>query len=123
MQHADWTAVSKQRWLIFFEPKTGASPGEPPTIERAAQRPPTGCQAEWTEVSCAGQSWLTLGFESFGEPASLEPLLLATVRHVLAALPTDLPLSLGRSQSYPGWLANKPRANQGPPTTASHDVS
>lgn len=83
-----WVTVAKQRRMATTPYRAGA-----------------GCNIELTALEAAGQSWTTLGFESFGPPAGLVPALEAAVEKFFAAI--DLPggFETELSCGYPGWLA------------------
>ena len=68
-------------------------------------RADAGCNIELTVLEARGQSWTTLGFESFGPAADLVPALERAVEKFFAAV--DLPDGFRTELScgYPGWLA------------------
>jgi hypothetical protein len=83
-----WVSVKKRRRTATIPYRSGA-----------------GCTIELTALEAAGQSWTTLGFESFGPPADLVPAVEVAVEKFFAAV--DLRDGFGAELScgYPGWLA------------------
>jgi hypothetical protein len=83
-----WVKVAKRRRLTDVPFRDGA-----------------GCRVELTELVTQGQSWTTMGFESYGAETDLVPALEAAADVVFGSL--DLPGDLGADFScgYPGWLA------------------
>jgi hypothetical protein len=82
-----WVAVEKQRRMTKIPYHDGS-----------------GCNLELTALEASGQTWTTLGFESFGPESDLVPALEAAEQELFGAL--DLPggLDAARSCGYPGWL-------------------
>lgn len=83
-----WVTVGKRRRMATTPYRDGA-----------------GCNIELTVLEAMGQSWTTLGFESFGPPADLVPALELAAEQFFAAV--NLPGGFGSELScgYPGWLA------------------
>lgn len=98
--------VSKRRWVRRYD-TTRTTPTEVTLDEREwpinGVQPARGCNIELTEVTlAAGETWWTLGLESFGGLESVtHDLRLAA--SFLAANAT-FPLESGRLASYPLWL-------------------
>jgi hypothetical protein len=83
-----WVTVGKQRRMATTPYRGGA-----------------GCNIELTALEAVGQSWTTLGFESFGPPADLVPALEAAAEKFFAAVELTGGLGTELSCGYPGWLA------------------
>jgi hypothetical protein len=98
----------KIRWLRKFD--TGG--GEPTEVplgedEMPADRralPKLGCNVELTRVEVGGEHvWWTLGFEAFGDLASVERSLRSTLSVMAARRPPSL--GSGELLNYPAWLS------------------
>lgn len=102
-QSGPWRRVEKHRSLQKYTFDSGQ-----PIAVSPDQRPETGCIIELTLINVKARigTWLTLGFEAFGSPEQVMPVLSKSVAHFFAVqgLP---PVALeGRdSFSYPAWLA------------------
>lgn len=93
-----WMAVQKQRRMTTI-PHHGDS----------------GCNVELTALTVAsggppgtpgsGQTWSTLGFESFGPERDLVPALKAAAEQLFGALELPGGLDSELACGYPGWLA------------------
>jgi hypothetical protein len=101
-------ATRKIRWLRKFD-TGGGEPSEIPVGEDEAPTdrrplPRLGCNVELTRVEVGGgHVWWTLGFEAFGELASVE----RSLRSTLSAMAVRRPPSLGSGEllNYPAWLS------------------
>lgn len=105
-QSGHWLKVQKERFLRRFSADMGhlAEVTAPP-----GSLPESGCNVELTrvEVDVKPQSWFTLGFEAFGQPAVAVKILLDALRLFFkdhGPVP-GVSLSEGNSLSYPTWLA------------------
>jgi hypothetical protein len=100
--------TKKIRWLRKFD-TGGGEPTEIPVGEAEAPKdrralPRLGCNVELTRVEVAGeQVWWTLGFEAFGELASVERSLRSTLFVMAARRPPSL--GSGELLNYPAWLS------------------
>jgi hypothetical protein len=83
-----WVAVAKQRRMTTI-PYRGES----------------GCNAELTTLEASGQTWSTLGFESFGPEPDLVAALKAAAEKLFGSLELPGGLDTELSCGYPGWLA------------------
>jgi hypothetical protein len=94
-----WVGVKKERRLRVYQ----VTATQEVIALAAGEEPARGCGVELTRVSVAGQGWWSLGFEAFGDEATLQESLLLVARHVLSA---DEPPTLDAqdSCSYPRWL-------------------
>ena len=96
---SSWIGVEKARRLRTYRV------GGDDTIVAVSAReyPERGCGWELTGVRVRGEAWWSLGFEAFGEQATLRQRLLLVAEHVLCA---DEPpeLEVQDSFSYPRWL-------------------
>jgi hypothetical protein len=108
IDHLPRVALEKTRWLRRYD----ASGPEVVEIElddeerprRSADAlPDGGCHVEVVSLRVRGgrTPWASVGFEAFGNLATVEDMLDRTLRHV--APQTTLPA--GRELSYPAWLA------------------
>lgn len=108
IDHLPRVIVQKTRWLRKYD----TSSSEPTEIALADderprhspdQLPERGCHFELVTLQLDGDPtlWSSIGFEAFGDLATVEDSLDRTMRHVR---PAD-PLPAGRELSYPGWLA------------------
>lgn len=111
-QREEWQKWSLSRgWITRLAPRLGLPKERWVTVvkhRRMATVPypgEGGCNVELTALEVAGQSWTTLGFESFGPAADLAPALHVALEKFFASvdLPGGLPADL--SCGYPGWLA------------------
>jgi hypothetical protein len=88
---------------------TGQMPVEVPLgrdeqpLDSGTKPPPIGCNVELTRVRVEGGTWWTLGFEAFGDLATVRASLVATADLFAARRPPAL--GGGRAMSYPAWLA------------------
>jgi hypothetical protein len=101
-QSGKWLSVTKRRYT-----QKVALEGDKLTAVSPDTFPDAGCSVELTLVDvAAGQaSWLTVGFEAFGETDRLRLLDRATTYFfTLHGLP-PLALTTRNSLSYPAWLA------------------
>lgn len=99
--------TKKIRWLRKFD-TGGGEPTEIPVGEDEAPTdrrclPKLGCNVELTLVEVGDHLWWTLGFEAFGELASVE----RSLRNTLSAMAARRPPSLGSGEllNYPAWLS------------------
>ncbi len=109
IDHLPRIVVEKTRWLRKYD-TSGPRVSEVPLDgdERPLQSPQRalarGCQFELVALRLAdgGGAWWSLGFEAFGDLATIEESLQRTVASVAPSVP---PLTDGRELSYPAWLA------------------
>jgi hypothetical protein len=108
-------STKKIRWLRKFD--TGG--GDPTEISVGEDEAPTdrrplprlGCNVELTRVEVGGEDiWWTLGFEAFGELASVERSLRSTLSLMAARRPPSL--ASGELLNYPAWLSKRIRQQQ-----------
>lgn len=104
---ARWIPVEKRRRLHRLSGQVSG----PAAVQQGPGH--AGCTLELTELLIDGRDSWTLGFEAYGSPGDLEQALLSVARRVLTDLPAGVPLAVGRSHGYPGWLASV-RAGQVP---------
>ena len=97
LRDAGWIAVRKRRWMQVWSTEHA-----PPqlTMGRAGR----GTLFEVTELRAEGQTWWTIGFESFGPEDSREASLHTVMDHLLDRFAGTLILSAADSRSYPEWL-------------------
>jgi hypothetical protein len=103
-------AVHKTRWLRKYDTSgVNLSEVELDAEERRRDSPDAvlerGCQWELVALRVDGDdaNWWSVGFEAFGELATVEQSLRRTVAHVAARAPQ---LDAGVEMSYPAWLAS-----------------
>jgi hypothetical protein len=99
LEATGWVAVRKTRSVLYYAVADSEA-------EEVSERPANGCQFEWTEVDVHGQSWLTIGFEAFGNATELETNLIQTAARVLGDLPSSIRLAEEDSCSYPEWIGS-----------------
>lgn len=93
----DAIEVQKLRWLRAFDAEGSEIPPRPDTLSEQA------CHLELTKLEISGQSeiWWTLGFEAFGDLATVSENLCKTVK----LLCTDgFSIEGGDFMAYPPWL-------------------
>jgi hypothetical protein len=95
-----WIAVRKVRELRKY---LVVGPGQIITVP-ALEFPEQGCTVELTSIQADAAFWWTLGFEAFGDEASLRDHLLLTAEQVFAQGRAPRPLRPGASYGYPRWL-------------------
>jgi len=99
----NWRTVTKTRYLQKYSYDEGSLREISPD-----HRPTKGCNVELTRIAVnASQSnWITLGFESFGEPGSVLQQLDASLQYYFTnhKLPPH-PLTGANSLNYPTWIA------------------
>jgi len=93
----DWIPVEKRRCLRFFRCKNGRM-AEVDSADGAH------CQLEWTEATIADTKCWTIGLES-SAGGDLKQVLLSVAERVLRDVPSEAPLGVEHSYSYPAWLA------------------
>jgi hypothetical protein len=99
-------AVEKTRWVRRYD-ASGPDIVEIELDDEERPRrspdslPEAGCHVEVVSLRLEGTLWASVGFEAFGELATVEDTLDRTLRHM--APQTILPA--GRELSYPAWLA------------------
>jgi hypothetical protein len=97
---SSWIGVEKARRL-----RTYRVAGDDTIVAISARGyPERGCSWELTRLRVRGEAWWTLGFEAFGEQASLRERLLLVADQVLGAQEPPA-LEAGDSFSYPRWLS------------------
>lgn len=96
---SSWIGVEKARRLRTY--RVGGD--DTIVAVSATEYPERGCSWELTGLRVRGEAWWSLGFEAFGEQATLRQRLLLVAEHVLCA---DEPpvLEVQASFSYPRWL-------------------
>ncbi|MCP4200817.1 MAG: hypothetical protein GY769_02635 [bacterium] len=80
-----------------------------------------GCLMELTEISIAGETSWTLGFDAFGPEEDVDAILVGCVTELLEDYPGP-ELTADRSHGYPKWLLDAlldpdPLVGQGPSAT------
>ena len=111
LKHGSTIAIHKWRLLRKFD-ASGSSlreielAGEMPK-DKNAPLPEHGCNVELTriEIPANGQTWWTLGFESFGTMTTVGEDLRATAATLAARQPPSL--GGGLLASYPAWLEER----------------
>lgn len=111
LKHGSTIAIHKWRLLRKFD-ASGSSlreielAGEMPK-DKNAPLPEHGCNVELTriEIPANGQTWWTLGFESFGTMTTVGEDLCATAAALAARQPPSL--DGGLLASYPVWLKER----------------
>ena len=90
--------LPKERWLEVHKRRRLA------TIPFRGE---AGCRVELTALRVQGQTWTTVGFESYGPEPDLVPALEAAADAFFGSLDLPGPGGLGAEIScgYPGWLA------------------
>ena len=109
IDHLSRVAVRKTRWVRKYD-TSNAEVSEVELDEHEKLRGSSdtllkrGCQWELVALRVDGESadWWSLGFEAFGELATVEPSLRRTINHVAYGAPG---LEGGLELSYPAWLA------------------
>jgi hypothetical protein len=111
-QLEEWQKWSLSRsWITRSLPRLGLPKGRWVAVEKQRRMTKipsggdSGCNVELTALAASGQTWSTLGFESFGPEPDLVPTLEAAAEALFGSL--DLPggLDTALSCGYPGWLA------------------
>jgi hypothetical protein len=106
IDHLPRVAVEKTRWVRRYD-ASGPDIVEIALDDEERPRrspdnlPEAGCHVEVVSLRLEGTPWASVGFEAFGELATVEDTLDRTLRHM--APQTILPA--GRELSYPAWLA------------------
>jgi hypothetical protein len=108
IDHLPRVAVEKTRWVRRYD-ASGPDIVEIELDDEERPRrspdslPEAGCHVEVVSLRLdgGGTPWASVGFEAFGELATVEATLERTLKHV--APHTILPA--GRELSYPAWLA------------------
>lgn len=94
-----WVSVEKVRQLKKF----AITPDGTITASDASDRIAQGCNFELTTLVLDEKEWWSLGFEAFGELATVETNLTLTLKQVLSD--PDFPLLQAEdSFAYPHWL-------------------
>ena len=108
IDHLPRMVVHKTRWVRKYD-SSGPHFAEVALDEHerpihVTDRPPgRGCQVELVEVNLDnGRAWSSIGFESFGDLATVEESLRRTVAHLAPTVPA---FARGLELSYPAWLA------------------
>jgi hypothetical protein len=106
LDHLPRVAVHKTRWVRKYDTsgarleEVALDSKEAPIDARSMER---GCQVELADVRLeSGGTWWSIGFESFGELATVEDSLRRTVVHLARTVPAFAP---GYELSYPAWLS------------------
>lgn len=97
LRNAGWVAVRKHRWAQVWST-------ESETPQLTEDRVGRGALFEVTQLLAEGQTWWTIGCESFGPEGTREASLRAVIDHVLGEHPLAFELGAADSKSYPEWL-------------------
>ncbi len=94
-----WVTVEKTRQLRKYEVTQNGAVNAVDAYVPVAQ----GCNLELTSLVLYDKVWWSLGFEAFGDLATVEASLALTIKHVLADNQFPL-LQAEDSFAYPHWL-------------------
>jgi hypothetical protein len=98
-----WVVVGKTRCSSWFP-----LAGRPDLAQVRRPDALVGCMVELTEIRVRGETWWSVGFEATGPVRLLRGALERTADLVFArALPPEVQFSLGSSQCYAHWLAQR----------------
>ena len=108
----EWQKWSLRRSAITrFLPRIGLPKGQWMAVEKMRRMTRigygrhSGCNVEFTALEASGQTWSTLGFESFGPEPDLVPALEAAAEQFFAAVDLSGAVDTWRSCGYPAWVA------------------
>jgi hypothetical protein len=103
---AAWIGVQKERRLRRYQV---TSDGE--VLALSGGFPSAGeCSLELTRIRLGAQEWWSLGFEAYGDEATLRDHLLLVADHVLSENQPPI-LDADHSYGYPKWLGIAERWN------------